>query len=170
MAEKFAEKRFLHSPEGMINQSLVEIFDNCSMSDDQLTVCIRLTSLVFSFPGVAWSFRFASLKKKMVITNLPHLDIREWLQRLDLLDYEDNFRKFLGVEDLINLSESDIKELGVKHSSHRARMVSSLVALKGEKIYQNDSREFEYFSMNILAQAQEYLKTESSLYLLASLH
>lgn len=70
----------------------------------------------------------------MVIANLPHLDIREWLQRLDLLDYEDNFRKFLGVEELINLSESDIKDLGVKNSSHRARIVSSLVALKGKKM------------------------------------
>lgn len=64
--------------------------------------------------------------------NLPHLDIRDWLKRLDLLEYEDNFSKFEGVEDLISFSESDIKDLGVKHSSHRARMISSLVALKGK--------------------------------------
>lgn len=68
----------------------------------------------------------------MVIANLPHLDIHEWLQRLDLLDYEEHFKKYKGVEDLISFSESDIKELGVKNSSHRARMVSSLVALNGE--------------------------------------
>lgn len=83
--------------------------------------------------GIAWSFRFASQHKKMVIANLPHLDIRDWLQRLDLLDYEENFSKYNGVEELISLSESDIKLLGVKNSSHRARMVSSLVALKGEE-------------------------------------
>lgn len=70
----------------------------------------------------------------MVIANIPHLDIPEWLKRLDLIDYEDNFRKFLGVEELINLSESDIKDLGVKNSSHRARIVSSLVALKGKRM------------------------------------
>lgn len=69
----------------------------------------------------------------MVIANLPHLDIKEWLQRLDLLDYEENFQRFFGVEDLINLSESDIKDLGIKNSSHRARIVSSLVALRGKK-------------------------------------
>lgn len=69
----------------------------------------------------------------MVIANLPHLDLRDWLQRLDLLDYEDNFRKFSGVEELIDFSESDIKDLGVKNSSHRARLISSLVALKGKK-------------------------------------
>lgn len=82
--------------------------------------------------GIAWSFRFASQKKKMVIANLPHLDIREWLQRLELLSYEDNFRKYFGVEEMINLNESDIRDLGVKNSAHRARMISSLVALKGE--------------------------------------
>lgn len=69
----------------------------------------------------------------MVIANLPHLDIRDWLQRLELLDYEENFRKFPGVEDLISFSESDIKNLGVKNSSHRARIISSIVALKGKE-------------------------------------
>lgn len=84
--------------------------------------------------GIAWSFRFASQNKKMVIDmkNLPHLDIRDWLKRLDLLEYEDNLSKFEGVEDLINFTETDIKELGVKNSSHRARLISSLVALKGK--------------------------------------
>lgn len=71
----------------------------------------------------------------MVIANLPHLDIRDWLQRLDLLDYEENFKTYLGVEDLICFSESDIKDLGVKNSAHRARMISSLVALKGKILF-----------------------------------
>ena len=101
------------------------------MSDERLFTSL---SFLYLFPGIAWSFRFASQNKKMVIEtkNLPHLDIRDWLKRLELLEYEDNFNTFQGVEDLINFSESDIKDLGVKHSSHRARMISSLVALKGE--------------------------------------
>lgn len=102
--------------------------------------------------GVAWSFRFGSQrhKKTMVIANLPHLDIRDWLKRLELLDYEENFRKFFGVEEMIELGESDIRELGVKNSAHRARIVSSLVALKGELIdYEqvsenSNQREFEF--------------------------
>lgn len=68
----------------------------------------------------------------MVVTNLPRLDIQEWLKRLDLLEYEENLSKFNGVAELINFSESDIKDLGVKNSSHRARIISSLVALKGK--------------------------------------
>ena len=69
----------------------------------------------------------------MVIANeIPHLDIRDWLQRLDLLEYEDGFKKYSGVEELMSLNESDIKDLGVKNSAHRARVVASLVALKGK--------------------------------------
>lgn len=36
----------------------------------------------------------------------------------------------MGVEELIYCSEADIKQLGVKNSAHRARIVSSLVALR----------------------------------------
>lgn len=68
----------------------------------------------------------------MVISSLPHLEIVDWLQRLDLETYEENFKKFNGVEELIELTERDIKSLGVKNSSHRARMISSLVAMKGK--------------------------------------
>lgn len=35
-------------------------------------------------------------------------------------------------QDLIHFSEADIKELGVRNSSHRARLMSSLVALKAK--------------------------------------
>lgn len=69
----------------------------------------------------------------MVIANLPNLDIRTWLERLELLEYDVNFKKFNGVAELINFNEIDIKDLGVKNSSHRARLISSLVALKGKK-------------------------------------
>jgi hypothetical protein len=67
----------------------------------------------------------------VVISNQPHMEIKDWLTRLDLMDYEENFKKFMGVEELISFNESDIKQLGVKNSAHRARMVSSLIALKG---------------------------------------
>ena len=92
----------------------------------------------------------------MVIANIPHLDIPEWLKRLDIpqadmLDYEENFQKFLGVEEMINLSESDIKDLGVKNSAHRARIVSSLVALKGKKMFETFVRfKSGHFLLNFL--------------------
>lgn len=93
-------------------------------------------SLLLSISGVSWSFRFTSQKRKMVISSsLPHLEIVDWLQRLDLQIYEEKFKRFSGVGELIEFSERDIKNLGVKNSSHRARMISSLVALKGERFF-----------------------------------
>jgi len=59
------------------------------------------------------------------------LDIHDWLQRLNLSDYEDNFKSFEAVEELINYKEGDFKQLGIKNSSHRSRIIASLSALKG---------------------------------------
>lgn len=70
-----------------------------------------------------------------MISSLPHLEIVDWLHRLDLQTYEGKFRQFNGVEELIEFNERDIKNLGIKNSSHRARMISSLVALKGEELF-----------------------------------
>ena len=80
----------------------------------------------------------------IVISNQPHLEIKDWLTRLDLQEYGDKFDKFGGVEELISYSESDIKLLGVKNSAHRARMVSSLVALNGNlfDVYKSSYRNF----------------------------
>lgn len=42
----------------------------------------------------------------------------------------ESFAKFLGVEELMYFDEADIKQLGIRNSAHRARIVSSLVALR----------------------------------------
>uniref|UniRef100_A0A1B6CI19 SH2 domain-containing protein n=1 Tax=Clastoptera arizonana TaxID=38151 RepID=A0A1B6CI19_9HEMI len=85
--------------------------------------------------SIAWSFRFPSLislsRRKMPVTG-PHLDVPQWLTILDLTQYAHLFEKFNGVEDLLRFTEADIKDLGIKNASHRARMVSSLVALRAK--------------------------------------
>lgn len=84
--------------------------------------------------SIAWSFRFPSLsslsRRKMPLSPRPHLDVRQWLNVLDLGQYANAFEKFEGVEDLLTFTEADIKDLGVKNSAHRARVVASLVALR----------------------------------------
>lgn len=60
----------------------------------------------------------------------PHLELQQWLRALDLTEYQDTFSGFNGVEELLHYSETDIKQLGVNNSAHRARIVSSLLALK----------------------------------------
>ncbi|XP_037042558.1 breast cancer anti-estrogen resistance protein 3 homolog isoform X3 [Bradysia coprophila] len=84
--------------------------------------------------SVAWSFRFATLNKQkmapIMVAPPHHLDIKAWLVVLDLQQYEESFSKFLGVEELMFYDEADIKQLGIRNSAHRARIVSSLVALR----------------------------------------
>jgi hypothetical protein len=41
------------------------------------------------------------------------MEIKDWLTRLDLMDYEENFKKFMGVEELISFNENDSKQFGV---------------------------------------------------------
>jgi hypothetical protein len=48
----------------------------------------------------------------------------EWISRILIMF--DNY----VVQDLLTFTEADIKDLGVKNSAHRARVVSSLVALR----------------------------------------
>lgn len=85
--------------------------------------------------SIAWSFRFPSIislsRRKMPVSG-PHLDISQWLTILELTQYAHLFEKFTGVEDLLRFTEADIKDLGIKNASHRARMVSSLVALRAK--------------------------------------
>lgn len=89
----------------------------------------------------------------IMVSTQQHLDIKAWLIVLDLQQYEGNnihlcasglqqfllcvlfhrtesFSKFLGVEELMYFDEADIKQLGIRNSAHRARIVSSLVALR----------------------------------------
>ncbi|XP_064463573.1 SH2 domain-containing protein 3C-like isoform X2 [Ornithodoros turicata] len=60
----------------------------------------------------------------------PHLDVDVWLQNLDLAQYSHLFSKYQGVQDILWMSEKDVKELGVRNGAHRATMASSLVILR----------------------------------------
>ncbi|XP_029708812.1 SH2 domain-containing protein 3C isoform X2 [Aedes albopictus] len=95
----------------------------------------RSQSLLSPFEGISWSHKFGSLNRRrknapMVITSCPHMDVLEWLKRMDLEEYHAKFKHFSGVEDFLYVSEADIKKLGVRNNAHRARMISSLVALR----------------------------------------
>lgn len=69
------------------------------------------------------------LKFKMAQSG-PHLDISIWLKNLDLPQYSSKFHKYKGVEDILHFTERDIKALGIRNGSHRARIISSLVVLR----------------------------------------
>ncbi|XP_072158817.1 breast cancer anti-estrogen resistance protein 3 homolog isoform X2 [Bemisia tabaci] len=63
------------------------------------------------------------------MTSSPHLEISQWLNILELGKYQKLFDKHQGIESILDYTEADLKQLGVKNATHRARMVASLVAL-----------------------------------------
>ncbi|KAG5892943.1 hypothetical protein JTB14_014996 [Gonioctena quinquepunctata] len=81
----------------------------------------------------------ANKENGIAISNKKHKDISTWLREMELEEYHEHFQKFQGVEDLLEFSEQDIKELGVKKSSHRARIISSLTCLRA-KYHENVMR------------------------------
>ncbi|KAF5282801.1 hypothetical protein FQR65_LT02798 [Abscondita terminalis] len=100
--------------------------------------------------GLTWS-RFGSLaslrsKFRQNDTNTldlgrrktkKHLPIADWLKILELEQYEECFSDYDGVEELLDFTETDIKSLGIKIASHRARIMSSLTALSAK--YNNNN-------------------------------
>ncbi|XP_028134652.1 breast cancer anti-estrogen resistance protein 3 homolog isoform X2 [Diabrotica virgifera virgifera] len=90
---------------------------------------------------ITWS-KFGSLplrssksrlkKENPFLPAKKHKDVSVWLRDLELEEYQELFQNYQGVEDLLEMSEQDIKELGVKKSSHRARIISSLTCLRAK--------------------------------------
>ncbi|XP_055934121.1 breast cancer anti-estrogen resistance protein 3 homolog [Argiope bruennichi] len=60
----------------------------------------------------------------------PHLSIDLWLDKLDMNVYKPIFKQYNGVENILWMTERDLKNLGIKNGSHRARLGSSLAILK----------------------------------------
>ncbi|CAL4082942.1 unnamed protein product, partial [Meganyctiphanes norvegica] len=75
--------------------------------------------------------RGASLRRMSWLPR-PHMEISTWLTAIDLSQYIDNFQKFGGVEDVLYYDEASIKDLGVRHAGHRAKMMSSLQVLRNK--------------------------------------
>lgn len=52
-----------------------------------------------------------------------------------------------GVEEILNYTESDLHDIGIKNSAHRARMISSLVVLRDKSLKRGTYQYLIYFSV-----------------------
>uniref|UniRef100_A0A8D8S3E4 SAM domain-containing protein n=1 Tax=Cacopsylla melanoneura TaxID=428564 RepID=A0A8D8S3E4_9HEMI len=102
--------------------------------------------------SIVWSFRFPSSAVNSLTrkgksstsgpsASSPHLDITQWLLILELDQYASLFQDYGGVEEFLHLTETDVKEMGVKSSAHRARIIASLKALAAK--YEKENRKAE---------------------------
>ncbi|XP_033727352.1 LOW QUALITY PROTEIN: breast cancer anti-estrogen resistance protein 3-like [Pecten maximus] len=69
------------------------------------------------------------LERQQVMAH-KHIPIETWLEALGMRDHYGVFCKYKGVEDLLNFTETEIKELGIHNPALRAKVVSSLRILK----------------------------------------
>ncbi|KAK4292045.1 hypothetical protein Pmani_035157 [Petrolisthes manimaculis] len=60
----------------------------------------------------------------------PHLDCRAWLATLHLTQYTHLFTHVDGVEDILYIDETAIKNLGIGNEGHRTKIMNSLTALR----------------------------------------
>ncbi|CAG2220342.1 unnamed protein product [Mytilus edulis] len=77
-----------------------------------------------------WGGGYGIVLERQQVMAHKHIAIPTWLEALGLSEYNGLFHLYNGVEDLIYLGESDIKDLGLKNGAHRAKIVSSLRLLK----------------------------------------
>ncbi|MGH0138656.1 UNVERIFIED_CONTAM: hypothetical protein FKN15_044981 [Acipenser sinensis] len=62
---------------------------------------------------------------------MKHLAISKWLTQLGLLEYCKLFdEEYDGVEDLLHLTEADLKLMGIHSHTHRAHITSSILVLR----------------------------------------
>ncbi|KAL4218805.1 SH3/SH2 adaptor [Mactra antiquata] len=59
-----------------------------------------------------------------------HIAIETWLDTLGMMQYVECFTQYKGVENLLYVSEADIKDMGIKNPAHRAKVISSLRILR----------------------------------------
>ncbi|XP_021361515.1 SH2 domain-containing protein 3C-like isoform X4 [Mizuhopecten yessoensis] len=69
------------------------------------------------------------LERQQVMAH-KHIAIETWLEALGMRDHYRIFCKYKGVEDLLNFTEAEIKDLGIHNPALRAKVVSSLRILK----------------------------------------
>ncbi|XP_054743947.1 breast cancer anti-estrogen resistance protein 3 homolog [Anastrepha obliqua] len=86
--------------------------------------------------SILWNFRYATAKRRdqttMMVFNMK-MSISDWLDLLDLQQYEGNFQMYNTVEDILEMTDNDLKEKGIRHPGDRAKMLSSLVGVQAKR-------------------------------------
>ncbi|XP_023291492.2 breast cancer anti-estrogen resistance protein 3 homolog isoform X1 [Lucilia cuprina] len=86
--------------------------------------------------SIYWNFRYSTMRRKdantMMVFN-SKISIKEWLEFLDLQQYESNFSMYNCVEDILDLDDADLRLKGVRDPEHRSKMLSSLVRVQAKR-------------------------------------
>ncbi|XP_020716384.1 uncharacterized protein LOC110118634 [Ceratitis capitata] len=104
--------------------------------------------------SISWNFRYPLIKRRDQTTLMVYntkMSVSDWLNLLGLQQYEANFQMENTIEDILDLTDSDLKQKGIRQTSHRTKMLASLIGVQA-KFRQSLNIEGEY-------QTEEFLPT-----------
>ncbi|XP_030555936.1 breast cancer anti-estrogen resistance protein 3 homolog [Drosophila novamexicana] len=87
--------------------------------------------------SILWNFRYPQATRRrddvaMIIHN-SRLSIGEWLNLLELQQYEGNLKMYATVNDVGDITDRDLKRLGIRSMSHRQKMLNSLLGVRAKR-------------------------------------
>ncbi|KAH8381206.1 hypothetical protein KR200_009953, partial [Drosophila serrata] len=86
--------------------------------------------------GILWNFRYPSTVRRRedlaVMVHNSRMSIVDWLDLLDLQQYEANLQEFSIVDDVVEMTDKELKKCGVR-GSHRQKMANSLLGVRAKR-------------------------------------
>ncbi|XP_041673638.1 uncharacterized protein LOC108113433 isoform X2 [Drosophila eugracilis] len=86
--------------------------------------------------SILWNFRYPSTVRRRedlaVMVHNSRMSIVEWLELLELQQYEGNLQEFNVVDDVVDITDKELKQCGVR-GAHRQKMVNSLLGVRAKR-------------------------------------
>ncbi|KAH8297904.1 hypothetical protein KR018_000506 [Drosophila ironensis] len=86
--------------------------------------------------SILWNFRYPSTARNRedlsVMVHNSRMSISEWLDILELQQYEGNLQEYSNVDDVVDITDRELKRCGVR-GAHRQKMVNSLLGVRAKR-------------------------------------
>ncbi|KAH8263510.1 hypothetical protein KR044_010043 [Drosophila immigrans] len=87
--------------------------------------------------SILWNFRYPNASRRrddvVMMVHNSRLSIVEWLNLLDLQQYEANLQTYATVHDIGDITDRDLKRLGIRSMTHRQKMLNSLLGVRAKR-------------------------------------
>ncbi|KAH8404852.1 hypothetical protein KR222_006258 [Zaprionus bogoriensis] len=87
--------------------------------------------------SILWNFRYPNASRRRedvaLIVHNSRLSIGEWLSLLELQQYEANLQMYATVDDVGDITDRELKRLGIRSLAHRQKMLNSLLGVRAKR-------------------------------------
>ncbi|XP_070133700.1 breast cancer anti-estrogen resistance protein 3 homolog isoform X3 [Drosophila bipectinata] len=86
--------------------------------------------------SILWNFRYpSSVRNREDLSVMVHnsrMSITDWLDLLELQQYEGNLQEFSNVDDVVDITDKELKRCGIR-PAHRQKMFNSLLGVRAKR-------------------------------------